>query len=208
MLHAGTHIRSFSTQQRHRLALHVRTHQRAVGVIVFKERNQAGGNRDKLFRADVHVLNFVAMLQHEVAGLTSVHQIVNDPVVLVDSNVRLGDDVFVFFPSRQVIGVGFRFGLLLLGRKLAVGAVQFIERENLAHLIFGVARIQNLDFFHQSAIAYTTVGAFNKPVFVDARKARQRRDEADVRAFRRFDGADASVVSGMDVADFEAGALA
>ena len=40
-LHAGADIRRIGAQQRNRLALHVRSHQRAVGVVVFKERNQA-----------------------------------------------------------------------------------------------------------------------------------------------------------------------
>ncbi len=56
-LHAGAHIRSIGAQQRHGLPLHVRSHQRAVGVVVFKERNQARRHRDQLFRTDVHVLN-------------------------------------------------------------------------------------------------------------------------------------------------------
>ena len=39
--HAGADERSFAANQRHGLALHVRTHQGAVRVVVFKERNQA-----------------------------------------------------------------------------------------------------------------------------------------------------------------------
>ena len=58
-LHAGAHVRSVGAQQRHGLALHVRTHQRAVGVVVFEERDQAGGHRDELFGADVDVLDLV-----------------------------------------------------------------------------------------------------------------------------------------------------
>src|SRR5438309_2097697 len=42
---------------------------------------------------------------------------------------------------------------------------------------------------------------------IDARKCRHRRDEADVRAFRRFNGADTTVVRRMNVADFEARAV-
>ena len=72
-LHAGTHKRRFGAQQRYSLALHVRSHQCAVSVIVFKERNQAGGNRNKLFRADVHVLYFFTMNQNEVTLLPGVH---------------------------------------------------------------------------------------------------------------------------------------
>ena len=43
---------------------------------------------------------------------------------------------------------------------------------------------------------------------VDAGVGRQRRDEADVRTFRRLDRADTAVVRAVDVAHLEAGALA
>ena len=124
--HAGADVRSVGAQQRNRLALHVRSHQRAVGVVVLKERNQAGGHRDELLRADVHVLDFVPVLQDEVAGLAGVDQIVDDVAVLVELHVRLGDDVLVFFPGRQVIAVGFELGRLLLGREFAVGLLDFV----------------------------------------------------------------------------------
>ena len=51
-------------------------------------------------------------------------------------------------------------------------------------------------------------GALDEAVLVDARVARERRDEADVRTFRRLDRADAAVVRRVNVADFESGALA
>ena len=44
--HAGADQRRFAANQRHGLALHVRTHQRAVRVVVFEERNQAGARRE------------------------------------------------------------------------------------------------------------------------------------------------------------------
>ena len=52
------------------------------------------------------------------------------------------------------------------------------------------------------------VGRLDEAVLVDTAVGRQRADEADVRAFRRLDGADAAVVAVVDVADVEAGALA
>ena len=51
--------------------------------------------------------------------------------------------------------------------------------------------------------------ASDEAVLVDrARSVDERRDQADVRAFRRLDRADAAVVRGVDVAHLEAGALA
>src|SRR5262249_55406589 len=76
--HAGADVGRFGAQQRHSLALHVRTHQRAVGVVVFEERNQRGSDRDKLFRADVHVLDLFALREREVTGLPGVDEAFDD----------------------------------------------------------------------------------------------------------------------------------
>ena len=57
-LQAGADQRRVGLEQRHRLALHVRTHQRAVRVVVFQKRNQRRGDRDQLVGRDVHVLDF------------------------------------------------------------------------------------------------------------------------------------------------------
>ncbi len=98
-LHAGADQRSFAADQRHSLALHVGTHQGAVGVVVFKERNQAGGDGNELLRRNVDVIHFIAMLQDEVTGLAAVDEFGGDAQLFVERNVGLGDDVLVFFPS-------------------------------------------------------------------------------------------------------------
>jgi hypothetical protein len=67
--------------------------------------------------------------------------------------------------------------------------------------------IQNSDFIDQHTFLHTTVRALDEPVLVDARKAGKRRNQSDVRTFRRFDRADTAVVRRMYVAHFEAGAL-
>ena len=58
------------------------------------------------------------------------------------------------------------------------------------------------------AVLDPAVRRLEEAVVVGARVDRQRVDEADVRAFRRLDRADATVVGRVHVADFEAGALA
>ena len=58
-LDAGADEGLFRAQTRHRLTLHVGTHQRAVGVVVFEEGNQRGGNRHDLRRRHVHVFDAV-----------------------------------------------------------------------------------------------------------------------------------------------------
>ena len=59
LLQPGGDDRRLGDQQRHRLALHVRAHQRAVGVVVLEERDQAGRDADHLLGRDVHVLDLV-----------------------------------------------------------------------------------------------------------------------------------------------------
>ena len=56
--HAGADQRRVVLQQRHGLTLHVRAHQGAVGVVVFKERDQRRGDRNDLLRRNVDEIDF------------------------------------------------------------------------------------------------------------------------------------------------------
>ena len=57
VLHAGADERRPRPQQRHGLALHVRSHQRAVRVVVLEERNQRRRDRHELLRRHVDELH-------------------------------------------------------------------------------------------------------------------------------------------------------
>ncbi len=57
LFQAGGDQRRFGDEQRHGLALHVRTHQRAVRVVVFQKRNQARRDRNQLLGRNVHVIH-------------------------------------------------------------------------------------------------------------------------------------------------------
>ncbi len=63
----------------------------------------------------------------------------------------------------------------------------------------------DLYIFDHAAFFYLSIWRFDKSEFVDPCKARQRRDEADVRAFRRLDRANASIVCRVHVANLESG---
>src|SRR5215471_6663432 len=102
VLHARADKRRTRTEQRHGLALHVRSHQRAVRVVVLEERNQRRGHRDELLGRDVDELHVVARRQDEVAGLARVHALLDELSVAVDFRVRLRDDVLVFLPGGEV----------------------------------------------------------------------------------------------------------
>ena len=207
ILHAGSDIRSVGAKQRNGLALHVRSHERAVGVVVFEERNQARGHRDQLLGADVDVLDLFPLLQHEVAGLAGVAEIGDDASLSSSPTLAWAIDVLVFLPRREVFAVGFVLGGLLLGGEFGLAFSISARRTMSPDLVSGVAGIEDADFIGYHALDHLAVRAFDEAVFVDARKAGKRRDQPDVWAFRRFDRADASVVRGMDVADFESGAL-
>ena len=98
---------------------------------------------------------------------------------------------------------------LLLGAELAVGLLPLRRGgTNVADLVIGVAGVQDLDFVDHRALDHLAVRALDEAVLVDARKAGERRNQTDVRTFRRFDRADAAVVRRVHVADFESGALA
>ena len=64
------------------------------------------------------------------------------------------------------------------------------------------------DLFRDLSVDYLAARADEEAVFVYAREGRERGDESDVRAFRRFYRADAAVVRVVDVAGFESGAFA
>ena len=83
VLEPGADERRLRDHQRHRLALHVRAHQRAVGVVVLEERDQRRPDRDDLRGRHVHVLDVLRVgrdglpsaraaedvVVHEFAGL-------------------------------------------------------------------------------------------------------------------------------------------
>src|SRR5205085_6349822 len=72
---------------------------------------------------------------------------------------------------------------------------------------FFLERREELDVLGDLALVDLAVGRLDEAELVHARVGRQRRDEADVRTFRRLDRADTTVVRSVDVAHLEAGAL-
>ncbi len=66
---------------------------------------------------------------------------------------------------------------------------------------------QELDALGDNALFHLQVGGLDETELVDASVGGQRGDQADVRAFRSLDWADASVVRGVNVADVKASAL-
>src|SRR5208282_3614905 len=65
-----------------------------------------------------------------------------------------------------------------------------------------------IEALSDTAILDLAIRRFQKTEIVDAGERRQRRDQTDVRAFRRFDRTNTTVVRGMDVANLKPGAIA
>src|SRR6266699_1379990 len=205
-LHPSADERRFSLDERHRLALHVGTHERAVGVVVLQERNQAGCDRDELFGRNVDIVDFIAALQNEVPGLPTVDQLRGDLQAVIERNVGLRHDVLVFFPGREIKAVRLVNDLAAL--EFFVELFDLVLLDDFTGLKFAVTGVDDVHVVDDAAALDPAVGRFDESVVVDARKAAQRADQSDVRTFRRFNRADAAVVRRVHVADFESGAFA
>src|SRR5690606_7638829 len=72
---------------------------------------------------------------------------------------------------------------------------------------FFLKRAEPLDLVGDPTILHVAVGRLDVTVLVHASEGRERRDEADVRTFRRLNRADAAVVRGVNVSHLEARAL-
>src|SRR4051812_20632404 len=218
VLHAGADERRIGTEQRNGLALHVGAHERAVRVVVLEERNERGGDGDELFRRDVDEVDLLLLDGDEVAGLAGDDAVVNEIAFLVHDDVGLRDGVALFIPRREIERVRLGFGELELAfARLVCGvlfgdAVVFLLQvallDDLAQREAGVADLDDAVVIEYAAVFDLLVRALDEAVLVDAGVARQRRDQADVRTFRRLDRTDAAVMRRVNVAHFESGALA
>ncbi len=88
---AGADDRRLRPQQRHGLALHVRAHERAVGVVVLEERDQGGRHRDDLLGGHVHELDLLRARLRELVPVPCRHALVDEVAFLVQRGVCLRD---------------------------------------------------------------------------------------------------------------------
>ena len=174
LFHTGADIRRLGTKKRHRLTLHVRTHQGAVGVVVLKERDQRGGHRDKLFRRNVHVLDVSTVGRDELTLLPCSIALLYQVSLFVQLNIGLPDNVPILFPCGQIERVRFELSLLsaVLGN-LAVGFLDVFERYVLVRLELRSPAVMNLDVLDHTAFFDLAVRRLDKAELVNAGKARQ-----------------------------------
>src|SRR6266568_1422167 len=104
VLHAGTDQRRLGLDQRYRPALHVRAHQRPIGVVVLEERDHGGRDRHHLARRDVHVVDLVGRDVVDLAALApDQYPVLGEPPVTEQYRVGLRDDVPVLLVGGQIV---------------------------------------------------------------------------------------------------------
>ena len=94
--------RGIGADQRHRLPLHVGTHQRPVRVVVLKERNERRGDGHELLRRDVDRGDVLGLHQPEVALLADRDQILGEPAASVHRGIGLGYDQTLFLHGGEI----------------------------------------------------------------------------------------------------------
>ena len=72
--HPGSHVGGLGPEERHRLPLHIGTHQGTVGVVVLQEWDQRSSHTDQLLGRNVDEIDLFPIFQHKVAGLPGIHQ--------------------------------------------------------------------------------------------------------------------------------------
>ena len=92
------------------MTLHVSAHQRTVRVIVFKERNKCGCDRNYLFRRNVHVVYLAGRNGKYVVFRTCGNTVAQEVAVFIQRFVRLRNDISIFNISSHVTNfVGYTF---------------------------------------------------------------------------------------------------
>ena len=123
LLNARPDCRGLGPEQGHGLALHVGSHQGAVGVVVLQERDERRGYAHDLHRRNVHQVRFAGGSLGVLVAHANLDPVLDELVQIVQLGVCLGDLEFLFLVSGEPDD-----GLL------QVGAGRFhYERTNLDH---------------------------------------------------------------------------
>src|SRR3989344_2211125 len=101
LFHACGHERSFGENTGCSLLLHVRTHERAVGIIMIQERNHRSGNREGLVRSYVYEVDQVLRHGHRRALVPYLYNLWHDGVAFY-RNGGMSNVVALFLKSIQV----------------------------------------------------------------------------------------------------------
>src|SRR6202042_85988 len=161
---------------------HVRTHQRAVGVVMLEERHERGGDRDELLGSNVDVAHFGLVDEGEVALTAAIDDVLHDVQLGIELDVGLRDGVAILYPRGEIEAEGSKVhGALLVLLQLLVLLAGLGDLEVIALAQTGLAGVDHGYVVERTAVLHATAGRLDEAVLVDAREARERADEADVR---------------------------
>ena len=139
--------------------------------------------------------------------MASADPLAHNPLSGVHCDVGLSNDVFIFLPGRQVKGMGLVFGRPFPSLHLLVNGIHLRMLINLSDLEVAASTIDDLDVVHNLPIHDLAVGRFDKPEFVDFGIAAQGGDQANIGPFWGLNGADATIVGGVNIPHFKPGSL-
>ena len=91
-------------EEGHALALHVGSHQRAIRIVVLKERNHTRSDRNNLLGRDIHVVDVSGGYLEELAVFTHGDLAHKVPLV-VELRVRLRDDLGLLLVGGEVVNL-------------------------------------------------------------------------------------------------------
>ena len=105
--HLGLHPRGdkrrLRGQQRYRLALHVRSHQGPIRIVMLQEGDQTGGDGHQLLGRHVHVIDLVRWPVDKVRPKAAGHLLGGELTIVVNRLVCLGNVVLLLNVASQVI---------------------------------------------------------------------------------------------------------
>ena len=171
LLQAGSDDRGLRHHQGHGLTHHVRSHQRAVRVVMLQERNQAGGDRRNLVRRHVHQVHLGSRHDREVAVVARLDLVGLQELALV---------------AQRRVGLSDHEAFLLFGAEILNACIVQVDL----------------------AAGYLAVGRLDKAHVANLGVHAKRRDQTDIRTFRRLDRAEATVMGVVHVAHLETGPFA
>ncbi len=87
------------------LTLHVRTHERTVGIVVFKERNERGRYRNELFGRNVHIIHLIRRILRNQIAVAATDMGIFKAVGNIQRFVSLSDYKPIFFVGGEIIDV-------------------------------------------------------------------------------------------------------
>ena len=108
LFHTCTDSRSLREYKRNCLALHVRTHEGSVGVVVFKERNKGCCNRYNLLRGYIHPVDLTWRSCGVILHSSDRYIAFKDKFtlcILLDISVTLGDSCLLFIVYIKILAI-------------------------------------------------------------------------------------------------------